>query len=141
MGVWLSGSEDQTVRLWQLTHERVSFPLRLSQVRSQEAVLHAQTQAIALFQQAEHAFEEARFAAALDLVGRGRAIPGWERSPRSWEVWTKLLHYCSKVRCSTGWLISTFAQTDETDLKDIYSIATKMAEGEDLQRYAEFLSH
>ncbi|HLZ64298.1 MAG TPA: protein kinase [Ktedonosporobacter sp.] len=108
-GCWtLFGGDDETIKMWEMPREHFSCPLLLSQVWSQSDSRQIETQATTLLQRAEHAIEEKRFTLALDLVRQARALPGWERSPKSMEIWERLSLYCLKVGLRTGWVVRTF---------------------------------
>ena len=104
----LSNRGDNTVLLWELSQEHFFCPGQLSQVQSYMDVLYTEAQATALLQQAEYALEQDRVAKALDLLSQVRALPGWERLPKSLEAWARLLLHCPKVSLSAGWLARTF---------------------------------
>jgi WD40 repeat protein/serine/threonine protein kinase len=100
----LSGSLDKTMRLWELPQERFVCPVRLSQVWSHTDVLYIEAKVVGLLQQAE----QSHVAKALGLLSQVRALPGWERAPKSLEAWARFLPHCSKASLSAGWLARTF---------------------------------
>jgi WD40 repeat protein/serine/threonine protein kinase len=103
-----------SIQVGNIPYQSFFAPARLSQTRSYKDLLHIEDQARSLLLQAEDALGKARFAGALDLMEQVRRLPGWERSPKSREIWTKLLLYYPKVRFRAGWLAKTFPmQRDE----------------------------
>jgi serine/threonine protein kinase len=104
----LSWSKDGTMQMCHLTHHSFLAPARLSQIRSYKDLLHIEEQARVLLLQTEDALGKARFALALGLMEQVRGLPGWERSPKGRQIWTKLLPYCPKVRFRAGWLTKEF---------------------------------
>ncbi len=108
-GQWaLSGGGDQTVRRWELLHKRFFCPVRLSRVLSHTDVLYAEARATTWLRQAEHDLEQGCVTQGLGLLCQVRALPGWERLPKSLEFWARLLQHCPKVGLSAGWLARTF---------------------------------
>jgi len=103
----LSGGWDKTLRLWEMPGERYLCPLRPSRIRSQADMSQTETQAVALLLQAEHAYQETDIVTALNLVRQVRALPGWERSPKSMEMWRRLSLQCSRVGLHSSWLART----------------------------------
>jgi WD40 repeat protein/serine/threonine protein kinase len=119
----LSGSLDKTMRLWELPQERFVCPVRLSQVWSHTDVLYIEAKVVGLLQQAE----QSHVAKALGLLSQVRALPGWERAPKSLEAWARLLPHCSKASLSAGWLARTFIGHTEEVISVCLSADARLA--------------
>jgi WD40 repeat protein len=79
----------------------------------------AQNEFNSLLKKAERAFTLRDIGKALDLLTRARNIPGYERSPKGLELWTKLYPYTRKTGLRGAWITKTL----EGHKKNIFSLS------------------
>src|SRR5260370_293126 len=106
----LSGSLDQTVRLWEVAQTSALGSWRLSQVSSVAQIAERESQAVGLLEQAEQALGTGQVRQAVDLAQQARAVPGWERFPKSLDVWERLSRQTRRGQFRAGWLERTLEE-------------------------------
>ena len=98
----VSGSDDNTTRLWQLPGA-YRCAARLSRPRSHAELRERDAQVRALRQEAEHALAAGRFTDALHALSNARMVPGHERSERLVAAWRVLSVHCARTGVRSAW--------------------------------------
>ncbi|EFH84643.1 protein kinase domain-containing protein [Ktedonobacter racemifer] len=107
-GHWLvSGSQDQTIRLWSVAEPEPCCSFSLSQIRTHADITQEEAYGERLLEQMEQAQLQGQFPMALSLLNEVRALPGWERNPRSRGGWAQLARHCSRVGLRASWHLRT----------------------------------
>ncbi|MGF1429640.1 WD40 repeat domain-containing serine/threonine protein kinase [Kitasatospora sp. LaBMicrA B282] len=120
-GLALSVGEDDAARWWSLAPGvRHRAPLQLSRPRRHAEVDRFDGEVRALLAAAERASAERRYAAALDLLTRARAVPGFERAPAVLAAWRGLAGATVRVGLRGAWPVRVLAGQSAPH---VYSVA------------------
>jgi WD40 repeat protein/serine/threonine protein kinase len=107
----LSIGQDGTARRWALPGTYLGV-LRLSRPRQHVELNRLAGRVDALVSEAEQAITASRFPAALDLLGKARAIDGYERAPRVMSAWWALGRRAVRSGLRTAWPVRTWHNPD-----------------------------
>ena len=115
-GRWaLSGSEDDTLRLWDVAAFCVRgdagfcAPPMVSRVTSAERVLAARAEFDKAIGGARQTLASGDYVAAIELARTARAISGFGRTREVLQLWAELARHCKRRGLRDSWQVRTFA--------------------------------
>ncbi len=98
------------IQIWQIAQERYIAPPRFSRLHSHHESADIRTQAQRWLTQAEAAYQQGRFALALDLLARVRSMPDYARSERVDALLTSLRQVCPRGNFRSAELVGTLSE-------------------------------